>query len=158
MQMRTSLVAALLAGTLVGGAAGFCVDRAHAENLVIVNQGRVWKHGSIVKNPIVVPARKGDVIEVKVTGTHNFVTLDKPGDQAPSFAMELVLACGEDAKAKPNHVLREVECGTGGSQLNPEAPLGAPMKLEVLDKLQSEVHFWCNFHQEMMWGTIKPKP
>jgi hypothetical protein len=152
MQMRTSCITALLAATLVA-AIGPSADQARADNILVENDGSKWKLGSTVANPLIVPAKKGDVIEFKVAGPHGVVTLNKPGNQAPAPALDLVLACGEDPKTKPNHVLREVECGPGGSQFN--KVLKAPMKLEVLDKLQGEVHFWCIIHKVGMWGTFK---
>jgi hypothetical protein len=32
------------------------------------------------------------------------------------------------------------------------------MKLKVLDKFQSDIHFWCVIHRSGMWGTIRPRP
>jgi plastocyanin len=99
--------------------------------------------------PLLVKAAKGDVLQITLTGgTHGFVTLDKPGNQTPSPKLDLVQACGEN---KPDAVFREMECG---SQFNKQLGM---LKLEVTDKFQGEVHFWCIFHKSGMWGTIQPQ-
>lgn len=150
--MRTSH--ALLLAVSVLGSASVGSDQAAAENILIENQLSKWKHDGTVANPLPVDVKKGDVVEFNVTGPHGVVTLDKPGNQMPAPALELVLACGEDPASKPNHVLREVECGAV-SQFNKQ--LQGPMKLEVADKFQNDVHFWCIVHRANMWGTFKLK-
>ena len=135
-------------GSLVSGP-------ARADNLLIQNQLSKWKLGSSpAANPLPVEVRKGDVIEFKVTGPHGIVTIDKPGDQMPAPALDLVLSCGEDPGSKPNAVLRELECGAA-SKFN--KVLTSPMKLEVTEKFQGDIHFWCIVHKQGMWGTLKLK-
>ena len=154
--MRTSDIALLLGVSLLG--VGSTVQ-ARADNILIENQGSKWKLGTNAASPLPVAAKKGDVIEFKVTGPHGVVTLDKPvpppgtpAPPAPVPDLTLVLACGEDAASKPNAVLREIECGAA-SKFN--KLLTAPMKLEVTDKFAADVHFWCIVHKAGMWGTIK---
>jgi hypothetical protein len=153
--MRTLLGAVLLPLGLLG-AGSLVPGSARADNIVITNQGAKWR---LAPNPGVSPlsvdVKKGDVIQFKLASLgHGVVTLDKPGDQNPSPALQLVLACGEDPKTKPDHVLREVECGA--SRFNVE--LTASIKLEVTDKFQADVPFWCVIHTSDMWGTLKLKP
>lgn len=152
--MRTSHIAVLLMVSLLG-VGSTVLDQARADNILIENEDAEWKlGGGKPANPLPFEAKKADVIEFRVTGPHGVVTLDKPGDQMPSPDLQLVLACGEDPSSKPNHVLREVECGSS-SLFN--KVLTAPMKLEVTDRFQSDVHFWCIIHKRGMWGTIKLK-
>ena len=147
--MRMSYIVILISAACLGGV---FPEQSRAENILIDNSGTKWRSGGNVSSPLIVQAKAGDVIEIKVTGPHGFVTIDKPGNQSPSEALKFVIACGEDPQTKPDAVFREVEC----SRLN--KVLSASMKLEVLDKLQSDVHFWCIVHQDDMWGTIKRRP
>lgn len=152
--MRTSLAVSLALSLLAAGS--FLSDPARADTILVENQLNKFKLGNTVASPLPVEAKKGDVIEFKLTGNHGVVTLNKPGNDTPAPALDLVLTCGEDAASKPNHVLREIECGNA-SQFN-KAPLAMPMKLEVTDKFQNDVHFWCTVHKAVMWGTIKLVP
>jgi len=152
--MRTSNNAVLLALSLLG-AGSLVSGPAQADNILIQNQLSKWKLGTTVANPLPVEVKKGDVIEFKVTGDHGVVTLNKPGNQAPSPELKLVLVCGENPDSKKDHVLREIECGNS-SQFNMH-PLTGSLKLEVTDKFQSDVHFWCIVHKSGMWGTFKLK-
>jgi hypothetical protein len=154
--MRTSLCAVLLSFGLLG--AGLLVPGpARADNIVITNQGAKWR---LAPNPGVSPlpveVKKGDVIEFRLASLgHGVVTLDKPGsDPNAAENLQLVLACGEDPNTKPNHVLREVECGR--SRFNAE--LLPSVKLQVMDNFQADVNFWCIIHLSDMWGTLKLKP
>jgi hypothetical protein len=132
-------------------------SRAVADTVLIEATPNVtWRSGGMQSGadgtPLVVQAKAGDVLEIRlVGGQHGFVTLDKKGTDNPSIALNLVQACGETPQAKPAAVFRETEC----SQFNKRLGI---MKLEVLDRFQSEVHFWCLIHQSAMWGTIKPGP
>ena len=152
--MKTSLAAFSLSLGLFG-AASVISSPAVADNILVTNDGDIWKLGEKAESPLLVEVKKGDVIEFKIaSGGHGVMTLTGPGDKFPPPAPELVLACGEQADAKPNHVMREVECGASslfGKRLT------APMKLEVVDKFQSDVNFWCIFHTGDMWGTFKLK-
>ena len=151
--MRTT--ATLVAISFLG--AGFLVSApACAEEIRVTNKLNKWKLGETAVSPLPVPVKKGDVVEFRVTGEHGVVTLDKPGsDDTTLPKLDLVLTCGEEATAKPNHVLREVECGAS-SQFN--KVLAGPMKLEVTDKFEKDVNFWCTEHQAGMWGTFKLAP
>ena len=154
--MRTSLGAVLLSLGLLG-ASSLVAAPARAENILITNQGNLWRLGSAPGvSPLNVNVKKGDVIEFKLaTLGHGVVTLDKPGNQNPSAALQLVLACGEDPTTKPNHVLKELDCVVR-SRFN--AQLIASVKFEVTDKFSADVPFWCVVHLEDMWGTFKLAP
>jgi hypothetical protein len=158
--MKTLHVTALLAACCLASISTFSAQ-ALGDNIPLENQGAKWKSGGTAASPLIVQAQKGDVIEIKVMGPHAFVTLDKKGNESPSQKLDLVLACGEDQATKPNAALREMDCGSGGSifkkQLEDEQLTG-PMRLEVTDKFQADVHFWCVVHQSGMWGTFRPKP
>ena len=154
--MRTSLSAVLLSLGLLG-AGLLAPGPTRADNIVITNQGAKWR---LAPNPGVSPlpveVKKGDVIEFRLASLgHGVVTLDKPGsDPNAAENLQLVLACGEDPNTKPNHVLREVECGR--SRFNAE--LLPSVKLQVMDNFQADVNFWCIIHLSDMWGTLKLKP
>ena len=89
--MRTSHYSVLLALSLFG-VGSLVSGPARADNILIQNQLSKWKLGSSpAANPLPVEVRKGDVIEFRVTGPHGVVTIDKPGDQMPAPALDLVL-------------------------------------------------------------------
>jgi hypothetical protein len=99
---------------------------------------------------------KGDVLEISsAAGTHGFTTLADPGNHnpRPQLKLEAVQACGE---TRLDAAFRELECGPSGSRFN-KKPLVGTLKLEVTDKFQGDVHFWCTQHERIMWGTIQPK-
>ncbi|AMA60176.1 hypothetical protein BCCGELA001_30735 [Bradyrhizobium sp. CCGE-LA001] len=139
---------------LIGGSFS---GSAFADTILVQNQGIKWKFGETIGNPsLSVEVKKGDVLEFKVTGNHGVATINKPGDQSPSAALDLVLACGQDPGPEPKHPLREIECNAG-SKFN-VAPLTSSLKLEVTEKFQNDVNFWCIVHEADMWGTFKLKP
>ena len=160
--MKPQLSAALLASGCLAGILAFAGHSSAAETLVIeATQDITWKSGgqeSDGKKPLVVAAKKGDILEIRVpAGSHGFVTLDKKGTESPSKAVKFVQACGEDPKAKPDAVLREIECNGTNSNFAKTFISPPPMKLEILDKFQDDVHFWCVIHTSDMWGTIQLK-
>jgi hypothetical protein len=110
--------------------------------------------------PVIVDDLKiGDVVEIRVgDGMHGLITIKQLADVSPPESNQTkdpVLACGEDANAKPNAVLREIECGAT-SQFG--AAFTGSMKLEVLNTFTSDTNFWCVIHQFGMTGTLKLKP
>jgi|SRR5215813_4173790 len=131
---------------------------AIAANILIeATTNTTWRSGGMESGgesaPLVVQARVGDVLEIRVLGgPHGFVTLDKPGNQKPAIALKFVQACGENAQDKPEAVFRETECSRFNMRLVNN------MKLEVLPAFQNDVHFWCFVHLSDMWGTIKRAP
>jgi hypothetical protein len=154
--MKTSYVGALFIIGFLWDTVAF-PEGGRADNIVIeATADNTWMADSSQSSgntPLIVQAKKGDVLEISVTGgQHGFVTLDKKGKEPPSEAPKFVLACGETPQSKPDAVFRELECSRFGK------PLLANMKLEVLDKFQSDVHFWCIIHQDQMWGSIRPRP
>src|SRR5262245_29548024 len=153
--MKTSYVGVLVIVGFLGGATAF-PEGGRAENIPITATANTWMSGNSqsggTDTPLIVQAKEGDVLEIIVMdGQHGFVTLDKEGNKSPSVAPNFVLACGETPQSKPDAVFREVECSRFGK------PLLANMKLEVLDKFQSDVHYWCIIHQDQMWGSIRPR-
>jgi hypothetical protein len=148
----------LVLGGLVSVAALADYGGAAAANILIeATANSTWRSGGSESGdentPLIVQAKVGDVLEIRVlSGPHGFVTIDKPGNQSPSSAVQFVQDCGESAQDKPDAVLRETEC----SRFNKR--LVANMKLEVLTAFRNDVHFWCIVHQSGMWGTIKLTP
>lgn len=136
------------------GALTAVCEESRADNILIENVGATaWKSGGASGSPLTVLVKKDDVIEVRVTGPHGFVTIDQPGNvQSEDAALSLkhFQACGEPAK--PTAMFQEVEC----SRFN--KTLTQSMKFRVLDTFQGEVHFWCSVHKSGMWGTFKPRP
>lgn len=107
-------------------------------------------------DPLVVGDLKiGDIVEVQIPrAPHGFVTIKKnPGAPATEIK-DPVLACGEASSAKPNAVLKEIDCGA-------ESKFGVKyvgsMKLEVLSTFKDDVDFWCVVHTDAMTGTLKLK-
>jgi hypothetical protein len=92
----------------------------------------------------------GDILDIEIPqGNHGFVTT-KNG----TVDKEFVVACGEDAKTKPNAVLQEINCGAT-SQFGQSITGG--MQLVVLPTFQNETDFWCVVHLGMMPGVLKLK-
>jgi hypothetical protein len=155
--MKASHVAALLAISCLGGITTF-PDHGRADDILIEATGQTtWKAGGSQSdgpdNPLIVLAKKDDVLEIKaLAGPHGFATLNKKGNESPAVEPKFVVACGEIPDTKPDAVFLETECSRFGKQLF------ANMKLKVLDKFQSDIHFWCVIHWSGMWGTIRPRP
>lgn len=155
--MKASNVAAMLTIVCLGGITAF-PDHGRADNILIeATSLSTWKAGGNESDgpdaPLIVLAKKGDLLEIKVlAGPHGFATLNKKGNESPAVEPKWVVACGETSESKPDAVFRETDCSRFGKQLV------ANMKLEVLDKFQSDVHFWCTIHRSGMWGTIRPRP
>jgi hypothetical protein len=161
--MKAPYSAHLFAAGCLAGVAAFSHHGLAADTIVIeATQDITWKSGSQEsdgKKPLIVVAKKGDILEIRVpAGAHGFVTLDKKGTESPKQELKFVQACGEDAKTKPDAVLREIECDGTNSKFAKRFVSPPPMKLEILDKFQNEVHFWCVIHVSDMWGTIQLKP
>jgi plastocyanin len=108
---------------------------------------------------IVDDLRIGDVVEFQIAGVvpHGVITIKQVANQPPASneTRDPVLACGEDKSAKPNAVLREIECGNA-SQFG--VPFKGSMKLEVLDTFKEDTSFWCVVHRFGMTGKLKLKP
>jgi hypothetical protein len=152
---RFLYLSAWLAIGFLGSVVAFSAHARAQEYIVIENQGSKWKKlGGSPANPLIVDVKKGDMIEIRITGPHGFVTLDKKGNESPSPALNLVLACGEDPK--PTAVLREV-CSRFKQQLAVGQLDPAPTSLvfQVMDSFQADVHFWCIVHLGGMWGTFR---
>jgi hypothetical protein len=143
---------------LVTGLALLVPASAMAETRVIEATDDVtWKSNgqeSASGTPLVVDRlAPGDVIEVAIEGVvpHGFVTLNKDSSASD---VSLVIACGEDEKAKPNAVIREVDCGP---KSNFNKKYKGKMHLQMLDAFKADVPFWCVVHEGDMAGILRPK-
>jgi|SRR5262249_47919309 len=143
----------------------FASTSASADTHVITGTQQVtWKsdgrESTTAGKPLVVVVKKRDTIEIQIPNgpiPHGFVTINKRGNQRPSEAKGLVLACGEDQKSKPNAVLRETGCTGAPSNFGKEDGFVGTMTFEVLDNFPAAstgVNFWCVIHKKIMWGII----
>jgi hypothetical protein len=141
----------------------FAGTSASADTVVIEATPQVtWKSGTQQSTtggtPLTVQVAKGDTIQIQIPGgPHGFVTIDKAGNQNPAEKRNLVLACGDvpPPKDKDETVLRETGCT--GAQSNFGKQFTGTLTLQVLDKFQADVNFWCVVHKKIMWGIIKLK-
>ena len=152
----------LSASCLVFGGFLTCPGAAvAADTFVIGTQGIAWTYKEKKSTPaiplVVDELKKGDVVEVKITGAipHGIVTIKRSGGAAPVEDKSFVLACGEDKSAKPNAVLREIECGAASKF---GVAYTGSMRLEVMDTFKDPVDFYCVVHFAGMAGTLKLKP
>jgi hypothetical protein len=130
---------------------------ASAETHVITTKNFNWSYKGQASQLIRVDDLKvGDIIDVQIAGAipHGFTTIKK--DPPPIVAIDdPVIKCGEADSAKPNAVLREIECAE-------KSRFGlrfvGSMKLEVLPKFSGEVPFWCVVHTAGMQGILKLQP
>jgi hypothetical protein len=133
-------------------------------HVIIGTQQRTWTyngHTSVINPPtplIVDDLKPGDIIELQVPGSipHGFIPIKTQSGQSPVQTTEAVLACGDPENAKPNAVLRELDCGPT-SKIGIRLNNGAKLRLEVLDKFSDEVDFWCVVHLGQMLGSLKLK-
>jgi hypothetical protein len=111
--------------------------------------------------PLVIDDLKiGDIIDVQIAAglPHGVITIKQLANVQPPADNETkdpVLACGEDKSAKPNAVLREIECGAASKF---GIRYVGSMKLEVLDTFTGDINFWCTVHHFLMTATLKLKP
>jgi hypothetical protein len=134
-----------------------------AENHTIIGtQDATWKAGDQESttdgDPLIIEVAKGDSLEIQIPAgavPHGFITITKPANQNPAETKDLVLACGDEEQSKPQAVLREVGC-TGAPSVFGKVFTGT-LKLEVSQKFQNDVNFWCVIHKKGMWGVIKLK-
>lgn len=152
----------LSASCLVLGGFFTCTSAADAaDTFVIGTQGIAWTYKekkSTPTTPLVVDELKiGDVVEVKIAGAipHGIVTIKRSGGAPPAEDKSFVLACGEDKSAKPNAVLREIECGATSKF---GIAFTGSMRLEIMDTFKDPVDFYCVIHFAGMAGTLKLKP
>jgi hypothetical protein len=109
-----------------------------------------WSSGGQSSNgpnaPLLVKVASQDELRITLlAGQHGFVTLNGPGNQSPAPRLDIVQACGE---SKPDAMFIEKECGQFNKRLG-------VLVLQVTDKFQGDVHFWCIVHKAGMWGTIQ---
>jgi hypothetical protein len=142
--------AALVAGTTLGAA---------ETHVVVAHLNSTWtyagKTSSALEPLLVDDLTVGDIVEIQVprgSGTHGFMTIKKASGGPTTEITDPVLTCGEPQSAKPNAVLREVECG-GASKFN--VAFTGSLKLKVLPTFKDPVDFYCNLHRGKMPGTLK---
>ena len=154
----------LLTWIALGAAALFATAAPAAETHKIeathTGTKPIWKSGNQQSNevdqPLIVEVKKGDVVEIDINDNampHGFVTLNKKGSESPSPEPKFVQTCGQ---TNDDASLKEIDCSGDASNFN-KVFLGA-LKLEITDKFNEDVHFWCVIHRKRMWGTLKLKP
>jgi hypothetical protein len=153
---RLSVSCLVVSGSLACAGAGLAAD-----TLVIGTQGISWTYKekkSTPAAPLVVDELKiADIVEVKIAGAipHGIVTIKRSGGGPPVEDKSPVLACGEDSSAKPNAVLRELDCGAASKF---GVAFTGSMRLEVMNTFKEPVDFYCVIHHAGMAGTLKLQP
>ncbi|MET4279319.1 MULTISPECIES: hypothetical protein [unclassified Bradyrhizobium] len=161
--MKTLSMPLPMASIVVGVTLVFASPASAAETHVIDVLGIAWTYTdkkSTPAAPVAVDDLKvGDTVEVQIPGGpvhHGFVTL-KRTDGGPAIEDKSpVLACGEDATAKPNAVLRELDCNGTTSKFG--VAFTGSLRLEVTDKFKDPVDFFCVIHKGGMPGVLKLAP
>lgn len=158
--VRSFVTSVALAAALACSSAAFAADT----HLITV-EGIAWKYkdrSSTSTTPLAVDDLKiGDIIEFQIGPgiPHGVVTIKRTAGAPPVADKSFVLACGEDAAAKPNAVLREIECGAASKFGIPfPGPFPSSMKLEVWSTFRDPVDFYCVVHRNGMAGTFKLAP
>lgn len=157
----TKLPAQLSAALVASGAVLTCAsDGFAADTHVIKTDGFAWTYKDKRSTPAVPVAiddlKVGDTVEVQIADDgidHGFVTIKRAAGTAPQPDPTRVQACGE---SKPDAVLREIDCGTAGSQFAHKF-IGT-MRLEILSTFKDPVDFYCTEHKAGMPGTLKLSP
>lgn len=107
--------------------------------------------------PVIVGDLKvGDTLEVDIPvgpAHHGFITIKKDAGGSITEINDPVLVCGE--AAKPNAVLKEIECN--GKPSNFGKLFTGTMKLEVLPTFKNDLEFYCFQHKAIMAGILKLK-
>ena len=154
--VRSFVVSATLTAVLAWSSAAFAAD-TH----VVSAEGLAWKYknrSSTSTTPLAVDDLKiGDIIEFQISPgiPHGVVTIKRTDGAPPVEDKSFVLACGEDASAKPNAVLREIECGAASKF---GVRFTGSMRLEVWSSFKDPVDFYCVVHKVNMAGTLKLAP
>ncbi len=163
--MRKSLKAFVVFGLAFGETVMWVSTSSAADTHVIQSTPQfTWTYNGQSSKPngtplIVDDLRIGDVVEFQIAGAvpHGVITIKQVANQPPADneTKDPVLACGEDKSAKPNAVLREIECGAAS---NFGIKFRGSMKLEVLDTFRGDTSFWCVVHKFGMTGTLRLRP
>jgi len=157
----TKSVQLSLAGVTLAAAIASSGGAVAAETHVIGVQGIAWTYKDKKSTPTTPLAaddlKIGDIIEFSISGgiPHGVVTIKRPAGAPPVEDKSFVLACGEDAKDKPNAVLRETECGAASKF---GVVITGSMKMEVLSTFKDPVDFFCVVHRNGMAGQFKLAP
>jgi hypothetical protein len=160
--MHKFSVGSLILGSVLGLTITLADTGFAADTHVIAATPQVsWTyHGqtSSLKKPLMVDDLKiGDIIEIQIPPAaipHGFITVKKDANAPPVESKDFVVACGEDKNAKPNAVLRELDC-TAASKFG--VKYTGSMRLEVLNTFKDPVNFWCVVHRAAMPGVLKLK-
>jgi hypothetical protein len=154
--LQSSVACVVIVAAVTSSRTGFAAD-TH----VIGTQGVAWTYKdkkSTPTTPLAVDDLKiGDIVEVHVAGPipHGFITIKQNGGGPPVEDKSPVLACGEDNAAKPNAVLRELDCGA--TSIFGVAFTGS-LRLEVMNTFKDPVDFYCVIHKAGMPGLLKLAP
>jgi hypothetical protein len=153
---QSSVACVVFVAVITCSSAGFA-----AETHVIGTQGTAWTYKDKKSTPAVpLPIdvlKIGDIVEVKIAGPipHGIVTIKRSNGAPPVEDKSPVLACGEDKTAKPNAVLREIDCGAASKF---GVTFTGSLQLEVMDTFKDPVDFYCVIHKAGMAGVLKLAP
>ena len=153
--LQSSVACVVIVAAVISSRTGFAAD-TH----VIGTQGVAWTYKdkkSTPTTPLAVNDLKiGDIVEVHISGPipHGFITI-KHGGGPPVEDKSPVLACGEDHAAKPNAVLRELDCGATSKF---GVAFTGSLRLEVINAFKDPVDFYCVIHKAGMPGMLKLGP
>jgi hypothetical protein len=150
--------------SIVFGATLICASAAFAADTHVIGvQGIAWTYKdkkSTSSAPLAVDDLKiGDVVEVQIPAGpvhHGFVTTKQTGGGPPVEDKSAVLACGENTTAKPNAVLRELDCSGATSKFG--VAFTGSLRLEVMNTFKDPVNFYCVVHKAGMPGVLKLAP
>jgi hypothetical protein len=111
---------------------------------------------SSATQPLTVEVNKGDVLQIEIQDPsmkHGFVTLDKTGTKLDA---DVVQTCSEN---KPDALLQQIDCNVLPNDLFGKLFQGLPitLKLQVTEKFEDDLNFWCVKHMQIMRGVIKLK-
>ena len=154
--LQSSVACVVIVAAVTSSRTGFAAD-TH----VISTQGVAWTYKdkkSTPTTPLAVDDLKiGDIVEVHIAGPipHGFITIKQNGGGPPVEDKSPVLACGEDNAAKPNAVLRELDCGATSKF---GVAFTGSLRLEVMNTFKDPVDFYCVIHKAGMPGVLKLAP
>jgi hypothetical protein len=153
-----SVASIIFAAILMNASSGVAAD-TH----VIGVEGFAWTYKGVkstASTPLAVDDLKiGDVVEVQIPAGpvhHGFITIKQTGGGPPVEDKSPVLACGEDKTAKPNAVLRELDCSGAASKFG--VAFTGSLRLEVMNTFKDPANFYCVIHKTAMPGVLKLAP
>jgi hypothetical protein len=154
--MQSSAACVILVVVLACSSTGFA-----ANTHVIGTQGIAWTYKDKKSTPaapvLIDDLKLGDIVDVQIAGAipHGIVTIKRSDGAPPAEDKSPVLACGEDKSAKPNAVLREIDCGVASKF---GVAFTGSLRLEIMDTFKDPVDFFCVIHHAGMPGVFKLAP